>query len=118
MLPLQEEPAPEFRPRKTGVDVETQVENEEVFDYERDVLPILEVVISKSVEQSIMEVRQEEELRWINFQKNMFADKAAARDEEAEAREEEEQTQLKEKEQTMMENRSRAQREKRLPLRS
>lgn len=111
---LKEEPAPEFRPRKTGVDVETQVENEEVFDYERDVLPILEVVISKSVEQSIMEVRQEEELRWINFQKNMFADKAAARDEEAEAREEEEQTQLKEKEQTMMENRSRAQREKRL----
>jgi hypothetical protein len=66
---LAEEPTPIFRPRKTGVDVETQVDSEEVFDYDKDVMPILEVVISKSMEQSIMEVRQEEELRWISFKK-------------------------------------------------
>lgn len=111
---LKEEETPEFIPRKSGVDVETQVENEEVFDYDRDVLPILEVVISKSVEQSIMEVRQEEELRWIAFKKDMFAEKARKRDKEAEEREKEEQGKLKHKEQTVVENRSRAAREKRL----
>lgn len=111
---LKEEPTPEFIPRKTGVDVETQVENEEVFDYDRDVQTILEVVISKSVEQSVLEVRQEEELRWIAFKKDMFSEKARARDLEAEEQEKEEEAALKQKEQTVVENRSRAQREKRL----
>uniref|UniRef100_A0A7S3ZCT2 Radial spoke protein 3 n=1 Tax=Lotharella globosa TaxID=91324 RepID=A0A7S3ZCT2_9EUKA len=57
-----EEPRPvPYIPMKTGLDAGTQVETEYVFDYDRDVNPILEVLVGKTIEQSLMEVVQEEQ---------------------------------------------------------
>lgn len=59
---LEEDPEPGYLPRKTGVDVGSQVDTAQVFVFDRDVEPVLEVVASKTLEQSLMEVREEEEL--------------------------------------------------------
>jgi hypothetical protein len=76
---LEEPPSPKYIPRKTGVDVGAQVDTDEIFNYDRDVSPILEVVISKTVEQSLMEVRQEEELKSIARNKRFFQKKSQQR---------------------------------------
>jgi len=55
-------PAPIFIPMKTGVDVETQIYEGDLFDFDAEVEPILEVLIGKTLEQSMMEVMEEEEL--------------------------------------------------------
>eukprot|EP00326_Haptolina_ericina_P039246 CAMPEP_0181245602 /NCGR_PEP_ID=MMETSP1096-20121128/43525_1 /TAXON_ID=156174 ORGANISM="Chrysochromulina ericina, Strain CCMP281" /NCGR_SAMPLE_ID=MMETSP1096 /ASSEMBLY_ACC=CAM_ASM_000453 /LENGTH=380 /DNA_ID=CAMNT_0023342317 /DNA_START=46 /DNA_END=1188 /DNA_ORIENTATION=+ len=55
-------PAPIFIPMKTGVDVETQIEEGDLFDFDAEVEPILEVLVGKTLEQSMMEVMEEEEL--------------------------------------------------------
>jgi BMFP domain-containing protein YqiC len=60
------EPAPEdppYRPRKTGVDSSTHMDGEDQpFDFNRDVQPLLAVVVGKTLEQALLEVEQEEEL--------------------------------------------------------
>lgn len=43
----------------------TQVDNAMVFQFDSDVLPVLETVISKTLEQSLLEVRQEEEMEFM-----------------------------------------------------
>ena len=55
-------PTPLFVPMKIGVDVETQIEAGELFDFNFEVEPILEVLVGKTLEQGLMEVMQEEEL--------------------------------------------------------
>jgi len=55
-------PAPIFIPMKTGVDVETQIYDGDLFDFDSEVEPILEVLVGKTLEQSMMEVMEEEEL--------------------------------------------------------
>jgi len=59
---MAEPPSPPYVPRKTGVDTGTQVENSMVFTFDEDVAPLIEVVTSKILEQSLMEVREEEDL--------------------------------------------------------
>ena len=53
---------PLFVPRKTGEDAETQIEDGELFDFDTEVDPILEVLVRKTMEISRMEVLEEEEL--------------------------------------------------------
>ena len=55
-------PSPLFVPKKSGIDRHTQVEDGELFDFDYEVEPILEVLVGKTLEQSIMEVMEEEEL--------------------------------------------------------
>ena len=55
-------PTPLFVPMKIGVDVETQIENGDLFDFDFEVEPILEVLVGKTLEQGLIEVMQEEEL--------------------------------------------------------
>ena len=47
---------------KIGVDVETQIESGDLFDFDFEVEPILEVLVGKTLEQGLMEVMEEEEL--------------------------------------------------------
>lgn len=57
------EPPPEpYQPQRTGIDAHTQVEDGELFDFDREVEPILDVLVMKTLEQSIMEVEEEHEL--------------------------------------------------------
>jgi len=49
-------------PAKIGVDIETQIEQGDLFDFDMEVEPVLEVLVGKTLEQSMMEVLEEEEL--------------------------------------------------------
>merc|ERR1719293_157568 len=59
---LDRPPSPLFMPAKIGVDVETQIEEGELFDFDVEVESVLEVLVGKTLEQSMMEVLEEEEL--------------------------------------------------------
>ncbi|XP_066229014.1 radial spoke head protein 3 homolog [Saccopteryx leptura] len=59
---LDRPPTPLFIPAKTGRDVGTQVLEGELFDFDLEVKPMLEVLVGKVIEQSLLEVLEEEEL--------------------------------------------------------
>lgn len=59
---LDRPPTPLFVPQKTGIDAVTQIENGDLFDFNFEVEPILEVLVGKVMEQGLMEVLEEEEL--------------------------------------------------------
>lgn len=61
-------PAPlSYIPRKTGVDKHTQVEDErELFVFDLEVAPMLEVIVRKTLEQAVVEVEQEYELHLLH----------------------------------------------------
>ncbi|KAL5965906.1 hypothetical protein TSMEX_006349 [Taenia solium] len=61
-------PTPPFVPATTGADVATQVEAWELFDFNMEVIPVLEVLIGKTVEQALLEVVEEEELQELRKQ--------------------------------------------------
>jgi hypothetical protein len=59
---LNRAPSPLFIPQKSGIDVATQVYEGELFNFDFEVVPILEILVAKTLEQSLMEVHEEEEL--------------------------------------------------------
>jgi len=65
-------PTPLFVPAKTGADVSTQILPGDLFDFDRDVKPILEVIVGKTMEQSMLEVMEEEELENLRDQQRRF----------------------------------------------
>lgn len=58
-------PTPTYVPKKTGIDKITQIEDYDLFDYEREVQPILDVLLTKTVEQALLEVEEESEIEEI-----------------------------------------------------
>ncbi|KAJ1523031.1 hypothetical protein ONE63_002162 [Megalurothrips usitatus] len=57
-----ERPAtPPFVPASVGRDAETQIEPGELFDFDEEVTPVLEVLVGRTVEQALVEVLEEEE---------------------------------------------------------
>ena len=59
---LNRAPSPMYVPQKSGLDVSTQIENGDLFDFDLEVRPILDVIVGKTLEQALMEVCEEEEL--------------------------------------------------------
>nr|KAF6341991.1 radial spoke head 3 [Myotis myotis] len=59
---LDKPPTPLFIPAKTGQDVATQILEGELFDFDLEVKPMLEVLVGKTIEQALLEVMEEEEL--------------------------------------------------------
>jgi len=59
---LDRPPTPLFVPQKTGEDATTQIDAGDLFDFDFEVEPILEVLVGKVLEQGLMEVLEEEEL--------------------------------------------------------
>ncbi|OLP95737.1 Polycystin-2 [Symbiodinium microadriaticum] len=78
---LPEPPPEQYQPQRTGIDASTQVEDGELFDFDAEVEPILDVLVMKTLEQSVMEVEEEHELSamtsfkgaWYERQKSMMA---------------------------------------------
>uniref|UniRef100_A0A8C9ABQ0 Radial spoke head 3 n=1 Tax=Prolemur simus TaxID=1328070 RepID=A0A8C9ABQ0_PROSS len=62
---------PLFIPAKTGKDVDTEILEGELFDFDLEVKPMLEVLVGKTIEQSLLEVMEEEELA--NLQAMQYA---------------------------------------------
>jgi len=56
---------PQYVPKKTGIDRTTEIGDYDLFDYDREVQPILNVLLSKTVEQACLEVEEEHELEEI-----------------------------------------------------
>lgn len=63
---------PLFVPAKTGADVETQIMPGDLFNFDQEVKPILEVIVGKTMEQSMLEVMEEEELENLRDQQRKF----------------------------------------------
>ena len=59
---LDRPPTPLFVPQKAGEDKTTQIDAGDLFDFDFEVEPILEVLVGKVLEQGLMEVLEEEEL--------------------------------------------------------
>jgi len=59
---LDRPPPPLFLPAKTGADVETQIEEGELFDFDREVEAVLDILVGKTLETSMMEILEEEEI--------------------------------------------------------
>jgi len=64
-------PSPLFVPAKIGVDQSTQIEND-LFDFNLEVAPILEVLIGKTLQVSMMELMESEELLSIRLHQQEF----------------------------------------------
>lgn len=70
---LKRPPTPEYVPRKTGVDISTQVDDvRDLFKFDLEVKPIVEVIVQKTLEQALFEVRAEEELYQIGQEADKF----------------------------------------------
>lgn len=69
---LDKPATPLFIPAKSGKDVATQIEEGELFDFDREVQPLLEVLVGKTIEQSLEEVMEEEELACLRAQQRAF----------------------------------------------
>jgi len=69
---------PLFVPAKTGADVATQILPGELFDFDLEVRPILEVLVGKTCEQALMEVCEEEELATLRSHQRRFQQRRAA----------------------------------------
>ncbi|KAM6915443.1 radial spoke head protein 3 homolog [Xenentodon cancila] len=69
---LDKPATPLFIPAKSGIDVATQIEEGELFDFDREVQPVLEVLVGKTIEQSLLEVMEEEELASLRAQQRVF----------------------------------------------
>ncbi len=75
-------PTPPYIPKKTGIDKITQIEDYDLFDYDREVQPILNVLLTKTVEQALLEVEEESELDEIRrFKEGSYQRLAEEKDE-------------------------------------
>lgn len=98
---LDRPPSPLFIPAKTGKDTATQILDGDLFDFDVEVKPILEVLVGKTVEQSLLEVMEEEELANLRSQQRAFQELRNAELVEQQRLEEQERRHREEKERRM-----------------
>lgn len=103
-LPLPPQEA--YVPQKTGIDISTQVEKGELFHFEREVSPILDVLLNKTLEQSLMEVEEEYELQQMEVMKTEWFTRQAAMMKDWHAQVQEEQAAWVKKEQIVAQQRA------------
>lgn len=65
---------PDYVPKKTGIDVATQIEPDGLFSFDREVEPILDIIVGKTLEQALLEVEEETELDAIEKRKQELLD--------------------------------------------
>ncbi|KAI9145188.1 radial spoke 3 [Paraphysoderma sedebokerense] len=109
---LDRPPSPLYIPQKSGVDVETQILEGDLFDFDREVEPLLEILVGKTLEQSLMEVSEESELECLRKRQKEFLDKRNAELVEVQRLEEAERRRVEEKERRKAEARQLHQKKK------
>jgi len=107
-------PSPLYLPKKTGVDRETQIMDGDLFSFDFEVEPILQVLVGKTLEQSLMEVLEEEELANMRAHQDEFDQIRAAELAEAQRMEEAEKRRADEKERRLQQERQRVANERTL----
>lgn len=109
---LDRPPSPLFIPAKTGVDIATQILEGDLFDFDVEVKPILEVLVGKTTEQALLEVMEEEELANLRSQQRAFLELRNAEYVEQQRLEEQERRHKEEKERRMKQQREILRKEK------
>jgi len=109
---LDRPPSPLFIPAKTGVDIATQILEGDLFDFDVEVKPILEVLVGKTTEQALLEVMEEEELANLRSQQRAFQELRNAEYVEQQRLEEQERRHKEEKERRMKQQREILRKEK------
>merc|ERR1712224_993057 len=113
---LPEPPPQEYLPQKTGIDAFTQVEDGELFNFNVEVEPLLDVLVNKTLEQSLMEVEEEHEIASMQSFKQDWYAKHANQMEEWNNQVKEEQRRWEEKEKVVRERREQRKREREVLL--
>ncbi|KAL0482814.1 hypothetical protein AKO1_014213 [Acrasis kona] len=109
--PFMDRPeSPLYLPTKSGLDVAVQVE-EDLFHFDSEVDPILEVLIGKTLEQSMLEVMQEEEMQNIENAQREFEQARNERLNATQVLEADERRRFEEKQRRKEQERQRLQRE-------
>ena len=62
-----------FLPQKLGKDEATQILDGDLFDFDIDVQPLLTVIVGKTLEQSLLELEQEQEIENLRQAKLMYS---------------------------------------------
>ena len=71
--PLPEPPQPVLIwPKKTGIDVECQIEDGDLFNFDIEVQPLVHIIVSKTLEESRREVLEEEEINHMKQQQEKY----------------------------------------------
>lgn len=70
---LEKPPPPLFVPQPTGVEMCTQVEDGELFDFDAEIEPILEALVGAACEAAVTEVARERELAALSTAQQAFA---------------------------------------------
>lgn len=70
--------SPAFVAACQGIDAETQIWPGDLFDFDMEVQPILEVLVGKTIEQALIEVLEEEELAALREQQRQFMEAHAS----------------------------------------
>lgn len=104
-------PSPDYVPKRTGLDVATQIYSGDLFDFDREVDLILDVITGKTLEQSMMEVMEEEELANMRAHQEHFEQIRNAELAETQRLEEAEKRRFEEKERRVEQERERVERE-------
>jgi hypothetical protein len=68
---------PLFVPQPSGESKETQILEGELFDFDLEVEPLLEVLVGKAIDQALVEVVEEQELKAIKAQQEYFEQRRA-----------------------------------------
>lgn len=111
---LDRPPSPLFVPHKIGVDTETQVLPGELFDFDLEVEPILEVLVGKTLDQAMAELVEEEELASLRDRQEDFERRRMAEVAEVQRLEEAERRREEEKARRLAQERERAEHERKL----
>lgn len=98
---LDRPPTPLFVPAKTGKDEATQILEGDLFDFDIEVKPILEVLVGKTIEQALQEVVEEEELANLRARQREFEELRNAELVETQRLEEQERRHREEKDRRM-----------------
>lgn len=102
---------PPYIPKKTGIDTETQIWDYDLFDFDNEVQPILNVMVNKTLEQSLLEVEEESELTYIRNYKLEVQKKKAVEKEDWEQEVRREITRIKQKNKVLSTARERRRRQ-------
>lgn len=109
---LDRPPTPQFIPFKTGRDMETQIQPGELFDFDTEVDPVLDVMVGKTLEQAMLEVLQEEEVELMRQQQHEFEQRRKEEVLESQRLEAAEKRKFEEKERRKRQEKDRIRREK------
>lgn len=109
---LDRPPTPKFVPFKSGRDAETQIEDGDLFDFDFEVQPILDVMVGKTLEQAMLEVMQEEELECMRQQQMEYEQRRKEEAIETQRLEAAERRKIQEKERRKKQEQERLRRER------